>query len=782
MKYVIIKYKNFIKTQEGMIVIKAKKIFSLIVGVVLLVVSMFSSPMTVLGEMDDGYVDFHPGAGMSTKVEADCNNGQSFTQNVSTYESLNKPTLAGAIFKGWYLDEALTKPAKGEATADKVWAKWESVVCGYDDPNASIFKNSKATWEIREHIGLLNTSAIYCKELNNNNLWPDHLTFYNPDGSEFKTIAGHKYSLSLYVKPDDWSKVDWNSKIAIRYNAGSSAYDENSDNDVYPSVYRDSDGKPARSVFKAIHDNAVEAGRADNDSWVLISFTFVSQNSTPVQIMFNLMGSTFAVDEIKIVDLTARKNITFGDIVVSGYAGDEITYPNATGNMNVVGWKIADGNEFTDKIFTKDLIITPDYRSIAITNSDVNGGTLNFKLRFEGVNFKMNSSDVAKDDQGRVIVKQIGIGSILYPVVRVGVRVNGAEYSGSSVKYSAAENNLLEVTVKNSTSNYSAEYKDIEGYIQYTDAFGKTKTITSKLSNNDIGARQGVGLSYNAAAGFGRGATIGYTDPTGKYTLTWYDEFDSDEWDSEKWGFGTQFAVRTNSTIYEKANDDELTYKSGGKLVLKSKYDAKNGVCLGVRAQPKYKFYHGYIETRIKVSKEYLSGTAFWLNNAGVFDDDPVKPTDESPATSPEIDVVEVFDSVNDIYGITFHMWGIKNGVQEHRQLGGGAVNINEAVEGTNRICFTKYRDAEGYITVGFERTKDTMNFYIHEANGTRKLLYTVTYNELKAISWGGTATEKLSLFLNPEFLIFGQGVYDSTDVANFKGAVSYVDYVRIYE
>lgn len=770
-----------------MIIIKVNKAFSLIVGVVLLFVSMFSSPMTVLGETDDGYVDFYPVAGMSTKVTADCNNGQSFTQNVATYESLNKPTLAGAIFKGWYLDEALTKPAKGKVTSDKVWAKWESVVCGYDNPDAPSFKSSKATWEVREHIGLSNTSAIYCKELNRNNLWPDHLTFYNPDGSEFKTTAGHKYSLSLYVKPDDWSKVTWNSKVAVRYNAGSSAYDENSSNDVYPSVYRDLDGSPARSVFKAIHDNAVEAGRAGDDSWVAISFAFVSQNSTPVQIMFNSMGSTFAVDEINIIDLTAQKNIVFGDKTVSGYAGDEITYPNSDGNMNVVAWKTADGKMFNDTVFTKDVTLTPDYRNIVITDSDVKGGTLNFKLRFDCVTFKTDSGGVYKDYLGRVTVKQIGIGSILYPVVGVGVKINGEDYKGTSVKFSAAENNLLEVVVKNNTTKYSTEYKDIEGYIQYKDAFGETKTITSKLSSNDIGVRQGVGLSYNAAADFGSGATVGYTDPTGKYTLTWYDEFNSDEWDNSRWYNGTQVSERTNgSTIYYKT-DRSLSFMQNGNLVIKSEYDAKNKVYLGTRAQPRYEFFHGYIESRMKMSEAYNSGSAFWLNNAGVFDDDPIKPDANNPAIYPEIDVVEVFDSVNHIYGITYHMWGYKDGVQEHRQLGSGAVKLPENLQadGTNRLCFKDFEDAEGYITVGFERTETQMNFYLHK-NGVRTLIYSVTLKELQNITWGGTKIEKQSLFVNPVFLIFGQGAYElyeaaGTDPTGFN-AVSYVDYVRIYE
>lgn len=764
-----------------------KKITAVILSAVIIIVALLCSPVTVLGLKDDGFTDFNPDLGFSKEITMHNNNGTTNAESVSLYEGLPEPYLAGAMFKGWYLDEALTKPAKGDVTSTNVWAKWEATECNFDNAEAPYLAHSSDRYYVREHIGDSNSSALYCKETNSNYAWPDHLVLYNPDGTVYNTVANHEYSVRLLVKLDDWSKCTWTTIAVLRHSVNK-AYEESSENGVYPGAYMSADGvTPARAVIKALYDDAVKRNGSGFDSYVYLNFRFKATGATPVYLMLRGMGSTFAIDNFSITDLTAQKNIVFGDKTVSGYAGDEITYPNSNGNMNVVGWKYDNGKIFNDTVFTKDVTLVPDYRNIAITNSDVKGGTLNFKLRFEGVTFKMNSSDVAKDYLGRVTVKQIGIGSILYPVVGVGVKVNGAEYSGISVKYSAAENNLLEVSIKNNTSNYSTEYKDIEGYIQYKDAFGEIKTITSKLSSNDIGVRQGVGLSYNAAADFGNGASVGYIDPTGKYTLTWYDEFDDNEWDYNKWGNGTQSTVRDNgSTLYNK-NDRTHSYKNNGKLVLKSEYDAKNKTYLGVRAEPSYEFFHGYIESRMKMSEAYNSGSAFWLNNAGVFDDDPIKPTDESPAIYPEIDVVEVFDSVNHIYGITYHMWGYKDGVQEHRQLGAGAVKLPENLQadGTNRLCFKDFEDAEGYITVGFERTETQMNFYLHK-NGVRTLIYSVTLKELQNITWGGTKIEKQSLFVNPVFLIFGQGAYElyeaaGTDPTGFN-AVSYVDYVRIYE
>lgn len=94
----------------------------------------------------------------------------------------------------------------------------------------------------------------------------------------------------------------------------------------------------------------------------------------------------------------------------------------------------------------------------------------------------------------------------------------------------------------------------------------------------------------------------------GKWKLAWYDEFNGEQLDRDKWEKVGDWPRRRALWLKDNA------YLDGkGKLVIRSKKEGSEYSCGGIRTRGKYAHTFGYYEIRCKVPDEVGTWAAFWL-------------------------------------------------------------------------------------------------------------------------------------------------------------------------
>ena len=705
--------------------------------------------------------------GEITSVTCHNNNGSDdTTASVSTgttFDKITAPTLAGAEFKGWYLDKKLTIPATGRvADTKEIWAKWASVAENFDTIDSlaeGMVRNTDGSFSLVPNNGYENTTAASTSLEKYN--WHPTLQLYNADGSEFKTVSGHNYQLTFKYLAEDPSKLTNNSYIGINYAKSDTT-------SVSNNAY----------TYKAVQYSYYQNGTQINSGWIPYNIEFTGQDNLGVWLKFQGMTTTAYIDDVKIVDLTAQKKITAADgtVLASGYVGDsaELTETDANGDTNRLYWsETENGAEYVgNDVILDNVTLYPVCSQIAVTNTTVTGGDkakLNAKIRFENIGLTATENGVSVDNitvnGTRYIVKEIGV--MVAPTAALNGKkltldnyaaVGGQLVNNSDVKYAVAADGVLTVIPQIAVADVNTDYT-VVAYVKYA-SYGKI--MYSKT-------RSGIDTTYAGAADLE--AVESYTakpsDTT--YTLVENSEFNDDTVNVyDKW----------NNYGAPTENNGVTTYASSASVAVKDKnlelITVKNtdtSIQRG-RIRTKQYFTHGYIEVKAKFADLDDIEGAIWLNSAGIDESLlTVKPTETDTYIKPEIDIVE-FTSKSSEY-ITIHSWEI------------GAPTSSKMT----RISTEDYSKSDSFTIkdraieldlsqthiYGFERTSDVMRFYIDGI-----LAFEVTKEQLKGKA-NRTDSEIQALFDNPTYLIVGASFApDGKDVGTT--ATSYIDYVRIYE
>lgn len=686
--------------------------------------------------------------------------------------TVNVP-MAGARFKGLYLDAALTEPATGTVGYEprELWAAFESVTGDFENGNALAGTLYDGGWSVLPYVGVDNSSALTdYKEggtPSTNSAWPPVLKLLNTDGSDFLTYSGHEYLISFDMKVDNPSLIPERAALALVYSKPAYPTDGNFtttypllDNERYTESkvpikygYQNSDGTYGTTGWYRHYEFRIEG--LDNGLPVYI---------TPWQAL------TFTYfDNFKIIDLTSQIAVTDdnGNELAKGYAGESVSVPAADGNFICYEKSGEPVTNVTVNYSDNELSKVTSQIAVTETAADTENKTISFKAGFEGLEYTAVGENItvknAIIDGKRYGIAEIGL--LVLPDEKLSGELTLKNYealgaqklSNSNLKYSTAADNRLEVTAVISTNSFNRDYT-VVGYIKCANG----RVLYSKT-------RYGINRNLAAAAGLD---SIADNAAYGKYgyTLATNSEFNSaDTADIFKnwniWGHSrTTDGVTAYSTVDAVSADGE-------NMVMTVARDSDSAFRIPYMLSRQH-FTTGYLEVRAKLSDFADIGGCIWLNSAGISETEYKYPSNDTDNyVHPELDIVE-FDNNTKFYS-TLHSWG-SDGSQRH-QIRLNPLSDPKAVD--------KSLSLNEWHTYGFERTADAMKTYV---DGELVYEYTLEQalkdcreNKKEGDYLYRTVNEVKALFENPTYLILS---LSADTLKTGESAESLIDYVRFYK
>ena len=170
-------------------------------------------------------------------------------------------------------------------------------------------------------------------------------------------------------------------------------------------------------------------------------------------------------------------------------------------------------------------------------------------------------------------------------------------------------------------------------------------------------------------------------DPPEGYELVWFDEFDGDAVDTDKWQF------RTDSKHWSTQLPENVTVSDGNLYLNLKKEQSQGKDYTGSGVITKETFRYGYYESRFKVPKGDGWHTSFWLMG---YDGKGTGPKNACQ----EIDICEHDSNWLQGYNVNLHNWKGK-----HKNFGHKTVNTGSTLH-------------EDFHTWGCEFTPTTIRYW----------------------------------------------------------------------
>lgn len=668
---------------------------------------------------------------------------------------------AGAKFKQWYADAALTQPVSGKVgNADRdLYAAFEPVTGDFDSGILAKDGWDGSDFEIIENAGYLNSKALTNKN-NEHNLdnttWPPIIKLSNADGSDFTTIPGHTYRLTFKMQLENRAKLKEVSWVGVtkRQDAPNRTMD----------TYSDLNGQATQNFLPT-------AFESDSKYYRTFDFTFTGTGDKVYIAAWNA-GTQVYYDDIQIADITAQKTVTdtAGNVLASGYAGETVTIPNSADADFV--WYARENDLDTpvqEIVITGDTTLVSVTAQLAVTETFGNAAdnTLSFKARFANVEYTDNGD-------GTVTLNHMIAGNTRYVADEIGLlavpdeKLNGAaltlenyealgaiKIANPVFKYSDKADGVLTATAEIKTGDINRDYT-VVGYIKY--------------AGHVIYSKTRVGLKRNLTEAAGLEKTDGLSLTHGAYSLVSNSEFDSDDSINSKWNPWGQIAATDDGV--KKYSTKDAAYAENGNMVLKTTVTGSDSMNFADMLSS-YHFTHGYLEVRAKFSAETNSSGAIWLNSVAIpAGEMTYQPTDDDPAVYPELDIIE-FNGNNTQTFATLHSWGMLpdgNGGTAFGQR--HQIRLNDP-DGNSEHSL----NLADWHTYGFERTSEVMRIWI---DGVQVYEYTLAQANIDCAegAWARTENEIKALFDNPTYLIIGSSLNSCDGVQETE---TLVDYVRFY-
>ncbi len=703
--------------------------------------------------------------------------------NGQTYADLKVSAPAGAVVEGLYYDADFTQKATGAIDLTKeVYAKFKTAVGDFDTTVNLAVQGNYAVEELvgtKYSKGLSSINAQLASDgrfPDYNSSWPAATWFINADGTNFKTIAGHRYTVSYDYKIVNPESLENTSTVAL---TKKQQVPDGLDFGAISYTYSDADGKVVTTV-----DNPKYIDENYRAGWQSKSYTFTADAENMLYIL-SYMNGPIIFDNVKLIDHDNADVKTIvdeqGAVIAAGFAGEEIEYApyDAEGDTNFVYYKNSDGTKFDDKYIKDNATLTKHSSEIAVTaaTADVDSNKLELRVRFEDI-YSSKSGDGYKLET--IISNDIEynineIGMLVIPTAKLGgealtIDTEGAyKFVNGDLHYNTRSLTVIDTSVVITPDRRDTEYS-VVGYVKtngkiiYSETRHNLKTsINDVLGMEDIDGEYTMhGYSLSSANEFNAGTTM-------DDVLT-----DFYSWDNYYAGEGfNSYSTQNADNLYLKDVDGKSA------LTINTIMESET-VCTSTRLHGNKHFTYGYMEVRAKFASEV--GGSIWLNSAGIdVNDLAVQPGKDESGTFdgtndfvyPEIDIVEFTDASKGKYKVTLHLWEYlsdpANQKYQH-QPATGEVPSDCHIEA----------DVTEWHTYGFLKTESKMEFYVDGS-----LVYVINRDELPTYEeekndhyW--TEYEINALFNNPTYLIF------STDfsVAQAVGtnAESYIDYIRVYE
>ena len=681
--------------------------------------------------------------------------------------------MAGARFKGLYLDAALTKPATGTVgyEARELWAAFESVTGDFENENALAGTLYDGGWSVLPYVGVDNSSALTdYKEGGTpgiNSEWPPVLKLLNTDGSDFLTYSGHEYLISFDMKVDNPSLLKDHSALALLYSKPAYPKDGSFtttypllDNESYTESkvpikygYKNSDGTYGTTGWYRHYEFHIEG--LDNGLPVYI---------TPWQAL------TFTYfDNFKIIDLTSQIAVTDddGNELAKGYAGDSVSVPAADGNFICYEKSGEAVTNVTINYSDNKLSKVTSQIAVTETAADTENKTISFKAGFEGIEYTAGDENItvknAIIDGKRYGIAEIGL--LVLPDEKLSGDLTLKNYealgaqklSNSDLKYSAAADNRLEVTAVINTNNFNRDYT-VVGYIKCANG----RVLYSKT-------RYGINRNLAAAAGLDSIADNAAYEKYG-YTLFSNSEFNSaDKADIFKnWNIWGHSRTTDGVTVYSTT---DAVSADGKNMVMTVTRDSDSAFRIPYMLS-KLNFTTGYLEVRAKFSDFSDIGGCIWLNSAGISETEYKYPSNDTDKyVHPELDIVEFGNNTK--FDSTLHSWGSDGSQRDQIRLN----PLSDSSADNMSLSLNEWH------TYGFERTANAIKTYV---DGELVYEYTLEQalkdcreNKKEGSYLYRTENEVKALFENPTYLILSLSA-DTLETG--KSTESLIDYVRFYK
>ena len=709
-----------------------------------------------------------------TALTVHTSTGETKTVNAEFDADLStvKVTMAGARFKGLYLDAALTNPATGTVGYEprEFYAAFESVTGDFENGNnLAVDVWRLGGWNILPYVGVDNSYAITDYQENgtpsSSAVNPPTLQLLNTDGSPFLTYADHEYLISFDMKVDNPSLLEDRSTLALLYSKPT--YPEgNPLSTTYP-LYESN--KEAKIPIKYGYKNS--DGTYGTTGWYRhYEFHIKGQdNGLPVYITpWQALTFTY-FDNFKIIDLTSQIAVTDddGNELAKGYAGDSVSVPTADGNFICYEKSGEAVTNVTVNYSDNKLSKVTSQIALTETAADTENKTISFKAGFEGIEYTAGDENItvknAIIDGKRYGIAEIGL--LVLPDEKLSGDLTLKNYealgaqklSNSDLKYSAAADNRLEVTAVINTNNFNRDYT-VVGYIKCANG----RVLYSKT-------RYGINRNLAAAAGLDSIAENAAYEKYG-YTLASNSEFNSaDKADIFKnWNIWGHSRTTDGVTAYSTA---DAVSADGKNMVMTVTRDSDSAFRIPYMLS-KQRFTTGYLEVRAKFSDFSDISGCIWLNSAGISEAEYKYPSNDTDKyVHPELDIVEFGNNTK--FDSTLHSWGSDGSQRDQIRLN----PLSDSSADNMSLSLNEWH------TYGFERTADAIKIYV---DGELVYEYTLEQalkdcreNKKEGSYLYRTENEVKALFENPTYLILSLSA-DTLETG--KSTESLIDYVRFYK
>lgn len=249
------------------------------------------------------------------------------------------------------------------------------------------------------------------------------------------------------------------------------------------------------------------------------------------------------------------------------------------------------------------------------------------------------------------------------------------------------------------------------------------------------------------------GVPVSHETDTAKYKLVWYDEFNGDALDLEKWCYdiGRGYSGWGNNELqYYTADPANIRVEDGELRITAIREEKHNAQFTSARIKTLdlFEFRYGYVEARLKMPADQGLWPAFWMLGA-------------SGATWPSNGEIDIMEHINDetiVYN-TAH-W---NGIGGHASQGGSTAN---------NPFSTFSIDVTQYHVYALEWTEEFLAWYIDG----------VKYGEMD-ISDPDKGYEEMhnKYYMLLNLAVGGKWPGVPSDATEFPATYS-VDYVRVYQ
>lgn len=249
--------------------------------------------------------------------------------------------------------------------------------------------------------------------------------------------------------------------------------------------------------------------------------------------------------------------------------------------------------------------------------------------------------------------------------------------------------------------------------------------------------------------------------------LIWFDEFDSDKLDMEKWCFKRTMngadCEYDNSEKYCRVEDNKLHM-----LVFRSSLpDKAYALSEGLTTMDTMNFKYGYVEMCGKLPSRHGAWPSFWMKS-----NTPFKTADYMA----EIDIFEVFSSDRHVVS-NLHKWASEG---RHVMLPGGEGSLKRA------FTFEKFENLnDEYHVYGFEWDEHFMSFYVDDEMYTR-------FPIDESGEFGEWSIAGMDGFHDFAYIIFNNEIFTEGRSWKPEGKILtdedempidyYIDYVRFYQ